>query len=53
MFFNRLADVIFSRPSRSVPELHSDQAETENLSPQQVTAKAYRGKMMDWFGWNV
>lgn len=53
MFFNRLVEVVFSRPSASPSETHSNVPKTDHPSPRRLTANAYRGKMMDWFGWDA
>ena len=53
MFFNRLANVVFTRPSRSNQPQSSEQTSKDNSSPQNLASAGYRGKMMDWFGWDA
>jgi hypothetical protein len=49
MFFNSLADTIFTRPARDRRSVAEERPDTESL--QQVQAQGHRSQLMTWFGW--
>ena len=52
MFFNRLANTVFTRPKRSA-QIDGDGQERQDVAtPEQIQTQAHRSQLMNWFRWN-
>lgn len=52
MFFNRLANTVFTRPKRSAQIDGDGQERQDVVTPEQIQTQAHRSQLMNWFRWN-